>query len=257
VRWLRPAPDDGVWSLQVREGDGGRVEVSLEATSASAQNVLPAAAAVLLGPDGQTRELHLQPAGPGRAVGHYIMDAPGEWVAVAAVKSPQSGDDDGHTVLRAATAQAWPDEDRARRADAAALHQLAEATGGRVHLLESPPEESALFSRDGLALLTSPAPVWPWLVIAAAILLPIDVAVRRLVLRRDDVAAVAVQRGTPRGVAAVQPPTSLPSTATAPRAGEPLGEEPEHDQADDALQDNAMDRLREARRRGRGEEEEL
>lgn len=257
VRWLRPAPDDGIWALQVREGDGGRVEVSLEATAASAQNVLPAAAAVLLGPDGQTRELHLQPAGPGRAVGHYVMDAPGEWVAVAAVKSPQSGDDGGHTVLRAATAQAWPDEDRARRADAAALHQLAAATGGRVHLLEAPPEASALFSREGLALLTSPAPVWPWLVIAAAILLPIDVAVRRLVLRRDDASAVAVQRRTRSGRAAVATPPSLRSTSTTPRAGEPSSEEPEHREADDAAQDDAMDRLREARRRGRGEEEEL
>lgn len=258
VRWLRPSPNDGAWALQLREGDGGRVEVALEAATATTQEVLPAASAVVLAPDGSTWPMALEPTGPGRAVGVFTMDMPGEWLAVAAVEVPDS---DTPMFLRSALAQAWPDEDRAEHADVAALERLAQATGGRVHRLSDQPEDAALFDREGLELLVAPAPIWPWLVIAAAIMLPIDVAVRRLVLRRE---STGVQVSTPAGHGVPAPsvakaPVGLseqPVQATSPqRAASKPADQGNNDASSD--ESDAMDRLRRARREGRGESEDL
>jgi hypothetical protein len=255
VRWLRPTPDDGAWTLQVREGEGGRVHVSLEAVSERARTVLPVARAVLLAPDGSSRDLVLQPDGPGRATGSYRMDAPGEWIAVAAVESPQTGE---RMLLRGASAQAWPDEDRAERADADTLHRLAQSTGGRVHRLDAPPLEAGLFDRDGLSVLLAPSPIWPWLVLAAAILLPIDVAVRRLVVRRDDSLGpmVAGTSTTAPGADAPKPKGAMGTAAKAPEPATPSTASPESSTEDEQA-DDAMSRLRAARRRGRSDEEDL
>ncbi|MCH2138765.1 MAG: VWA domain-containing protein [Phycisphaerales bacterium] len=250
VRWLRPNPDDGTWVLQSRTGDGGKVDVTLEATTEEAGGRLPAARAAVLAPDGSMRHVELHAAGPGRATGRYVMDQPGEWLVIAAV-------DDTHgeapTTVSAASAMAWPDEDRAVAADVRAMERLAEATGGRVHRLDDDPAMAALFSRDGLTAMSAPGPIWPWLVIAAAILLPIDVAVRRLVLSREAQAGPMVQK---------TPSTSAPKRRAAPASAPvqdatPAPITPPEDASDDDTDDDAMARLREARRRGRGEEEDL
>ncbi len=259
ARWLRPSPDDGAWALQLREGQGGRVEVAIEAATATTRDVLPTASAVVLAPDGSTKKMALEPTGPGRAVGVFTMDMPGEWLAVAAVSVPDS---DAPMFLRSAIAQAWPDEDRAEHADVAALERLAQATGGRVHRLSDQPDRAGLFDRAGLKLLVAPAPIWPWLVIVAAIMLPIDVAIRRLVLRRE---STGVQISTPtghrvsprrvtkdaRGSKPAQHVQAPSSQQAAPKSGD-KGK-------DDALVEgsDAMDRLRRARRQGRGESEDL
>ena len=266
VRWLRPSPDDGAWALQVREGDGGRVHVSLEAVGEQARNVLPVVRAVLLAPDGSSSDLVLQPDGPGRATGSYRMDAPGEWIAVAAVESPQTGE---RMLLRGASAQAWPDEDRAERADALALHRLAESTGGRVHRLDAPPAEAGLFDRQGLSILLAPSPLWPWLVLAAALLLPVDVAVRRLVLQRDLTpgpllgtgrrakAASIAKTGVATSPAVAENPVGDPRSKSTSQDDATTPEAPADTGDSDAEDDDAMERLRRARRRGRPDEEEL
>jgi hypothetical protein len=63
------------------------------------------------------------------------------------------------------------------------LEALAAETGGRVLELESGP--GAVFEHN---LTAEPArqPIWPWLLLAAVVLLPVDVALRRLVLTRED-----------------------------------------------------------------------
>ena len=267
VRWLRPSPDDGAWALHLREGDGGRVEVSLEAAVATTQEVLPSASAVVLAPDGSTRRMELHPTGPGRAAGVFTMDMPGEWLAVAAVDVSES---DAPMFLRSALSQAWPDEDRAEHPDIAALERLAAATGGRVHRLSDTPEAAGLFDRAGLSLLVAPSPIWPWLVIAAAILLPIDVAVRRLVLRR---ASSSVQVSTPAGHAtqasgAAAPPPAPRHKQTAVKPADKAPGQHVHGQStagasesapddSESAEQDAMERLRRARREGRGESENL
>jgi uncharacterized membrane protein len=262
VRWLRPSPDDGAWAIQLHERDGGRVEVSLEATDASTQHMLPAATAIVLAPDGSARRIQLQPMGPGSAVGVFTMDLPGEWMAVAAVDTPAS---DTPMFLRSAVSQAWPDEDRAQHADVAALERLAKATGGRVHHLDDVPTAAGLFDRTGLDLLVAPSPMWPWLVIAAAILLPIDVATRRLVLRRET-SSVRVSTPTGHAQSSTSHGVAAQSAATAQRrvASASLPEVPKGASSDQAIDNaeasdstSAMERLRRAREEGRGESEDL
>ncbi|MCH2135529.1 MAG: hypothetical protein MK101_02985 [Phycisphaerales bacterium] len=269
VSWLRPTPDEGEWALQARQGEGPRVEVTLEAANEATQDVLPVTRSVVLAPDGSTRMLDLRPTGPGRATGGFVMDQPGEWVVASAVEGTDGA---GPIQLRAALAQAWPDEDRASVADTAAMHRLAQATGGRVHALDGDPLEAALFDRTGLDVLVAPSPLWPWLVIAAAILLPIDVAVRRLVLKTQEGTMITVAP-TPRAQATSSDGSPSPSTPrAADRAATSTNQPPASseskpvasDRVDDpsgaseqADESNAMDRLRAARRRGRGQEEDL
>ncbi len=66
------------------------------------------------------------------------------------------------------------------------LNQLTEQTGGSILLLSQPTD---VWNRD---IVPQPqrVPIWPWLLTAAIILFPLDVAVRRLTVSRSDVLRV-------------------------------------------------------------------
>lgn len=71
-------------------------------------------------------------------------------------------------------------EYRALDADTIALERVAEITGG--HELDQPGEA---FDHN-LDAQRTPTPLWPWLILMAVVLLPFDIAVRRLVITRSD-----------------------------------------------------------------------
>ena len=77
-------------------------------------------------------------------------------------------------------------EYRDLRANPQQLNALAAATNGR-DLSSLPPDEAgaAIFAHD-LASQSTARPIWPWLLLAALILLPVDIGVRRLVITRTD-----------------------------------------------------------------------
>jgi hypothetical protein len=134
-----------------------------------------------------------------------------------------------------------------------------------VHHLDDVPTAAGLFDRTGLDLLVAPSPMWPWLVIAAALLLPIDVATRRLVLRRET-SSVRVSTPTGHAQSSTSHGVAAQSAATAQRrvASASLPEVPKGASSDQAIDNaeasdstSAMERLRRAREEGRGESEDL
>jgi hypothetical protein len=80
-----------------------------------------------------------------------------------------------------AVIQNWPDEDRAVRSNDALLAQVAERSGGRVLSMDEDPTLVRIFERTGLKRIAGQRTVWGALAILAAIVLLIDVAVRRIV----------------------------------------------------------------------------
>lgn len=61
------------------------------------------------------------------------------------------------------------------------LNSLAALTGGR-SLLDDP---AGVFTHN-LAARSTSTPIWPWLLLAALLLLPVDIAARRLIITRSD-----------------------------------------------------------------------
>ncbi len=116
------------------------------------------------------------------------------------------------------------------------LVRLAAMTGGKV----ASADPAEIFTHDLKASHTS-RPIWPWLIALAAMLLPFDVASRRLILTRQDFSRLRemiqarlafrlpkkakITVSTP-SVAALQKVKSRSKTATRPQPGEKLPQSP-------------------------------
>jgi hypothetical protein len=79
-------------------------------------------------------------------------------------------------------------EYRQLQADDEKMLQIAEQTGGRDLTDLSPVESAGIVLEHDLPITRAALPIWPWLIAASTLLLPIDIAVRRLVFTRQDVA---------------------------------------------------------------------
>jgi hypothetical protein len=97
-----------------------------------------------------------------------------------------SGEDDVVIGQTSGWVLGYSPEYRQIEADTHLLTTIAELTGGR--------DLSSLAAEEGLAAITAhdlptdraTRPIWPWLTLLAVLLLPLDIAVRRLVLTRRD-----------------------------------------------------------------------
>ncbi len=137
--------------------------------------------ASVVAPDGEAQSLNLRQSAPGRyeAVftptqqGVYLMRLTGQLPG----EGPAFAETSGWTL-------AYSPEYRRLEADPDLLLRLAALSGGQA----ASPEPGGVFSHDlpvPLGGRTS-RPVWPWLLALAALLLPFDIAVRRLILTRQD-----------------------------------------------------------------------
>ena len=164
VRWALPAPVQADFQPSVQvQPDGRQVTLSVQALGEDGRFAdLQDTRATVSSPDGSARELTL----PQRAPGVYSLDtevtAPGQYRVlfqqgqreeVAAFTAPDSVE--RHSVGM----------------NAALLDQLATTSGG--HALRAPTD---------LAAGNGPGPaieLWPWLLLAGLVLLPLDVYLRR------------------------------------------------------------------------------
>jgi Mg-chelatase subunit ChlD/uncharacterized membrane protein len=164
VRWALPAPIQANFQPSVTVGtDGRQVTLSVQALGSDGRFAdLQDTRATVVSPDGSARELSL----PQRAPGVYAMDtqvgAPGEYRVL--FKQGQ---------LEEVAAFTTPDsvERHSVGSNSALLDQLANASGG--HTLSDP---------EDLRVGNGPGPtheLWPWLLLAALLLLPLDVFLRR------------------------------------------------------------------------------
>lgn len=164
----------GGFAIEARTvGDRVRIDVaSVRALSAGAT-----ATARIIDPSLAATELVLDRAGPGAFRGDVPAGAEGTYLILATVH-------DGNALLyrdHVATSLAYSAEYLAIGADASMIGDLARATGARASITAR-----QTFDRAGLRTSRARRELWPLLALLAALLLPVDVAIRRLVLSRED-----------------------------------------------------------------------
>jgi uncharacterized membrane protein len=201
LRATRSSTGEGKLPLQV-EVHGSTVKIAVDARDAegSARTNL-AFDALLLGEGESEQRLAFTQQSPGRyesgveglEQGHYllrVLDREGKAQTSLAVFSVD-----------------FSEEHRALQSNEALLQEAAELTGGRVLQLGDDP-----FSHDLKSTLDA-RELWPWLLLAAATLLVVDVAVRRLEFGR----AIKQRKSAAKIAATVaKPPIAAQPEARAP-----------------------------------------
>lgn len=183
VDWTLPAPDSEGFAVETAI-EGGTATLGLRASDPAGRSLNDLAVeAHLAGPDGANLTVPLVQS----AAGHYraAVDLPAEGAYLVRLV----GRDAAGAIVGAQTAGLvvpYSPEyaDPADQPTDPRLFRLAEATGGRV--LDDP---SRAF--DPVQGVTRATDLWPWLFLLAALLFPLDVAVRRLKLSRADLALAA------------------------------------------------------------------
>jgi uncharacterized membrane protein len=148
----------------------------------------------VVGPDGETQSVILQQTAPGRYSGAFTPTAEGAYLIRVAGTDPKQPS--GSEAALAQTA-GWvlsyspeyqvevrnePETNLAPE-NVRFLLQLATLTGGA----SVTGDYEAVFEHDLPSPPSAAQPIWPWLLLAATLVLPFDIAVRRLVISRYDV----------------------------------------------------------------------
>jgi Ca-activated chloride channel homolog len=164
VRWALPAPVQANFQPSAQVGPDGRlVRLAVQALGDDGRFAdLQDTRATVVAPDGSARQLSLPQQGPGLYALDTRVNAPGQY----RVLFTQGGREE-------VAAFAAPDAIEAHSVgtNTALLNQLAAASGGR-----------ALGEPADLRPGNGPGPaieLWPWLLLAALLLLPLDVYLRR------------------------------------------------------------------------------
>ncbi|NUQ07242.1 MAG: VWA domain-containing protein, partial [Anaerolineae bacterium] len=175
VRWSITQGVDQVIEARVNmEGERARVVVDARdpQTNGFVNDLVLTTS--LVAPDGSALRLPLRQVAPGRYEAAFTPNREGAYFL-------RVGDQTGLSQVSGWVMSYSPEYSSAALPDA--LPDLAALTGGRA--LDETPE--AVFDHSLLAEASS-APLVPWLMLAAALLLPFDVAVRRLLITRGDLA---------------------------------------------------------------------
>ncbi|MBS1720276.1 MAG: VWA domain-containing protein [Armatimonadetes bacterium] len=183
AKWTGWEGFDVFWSQTVRSlsrrAMQSRYEVNLEQQGGdvvvdvgTVGDQVPSSVRVTL-PSGEGKVLPLEPVAPGKYRAKFKNVGIGTTIVSVVEDSPT-----GALVQVESVSRAYPAEYQSVAANLGLLNQVAKVSGGRV--LKN---EAELFRPGGKPVVTS-LEVWFQCLLLAAILWPIDVAVRRLVLRR-------------------------------------------------------------------------
>ncbi len=134
--------------------------------------------ASLVSPDGKAQNLTLRQSAPGRYEADFIPTQQGVYLIRFSGQAP----DGRRFVETTGWTLSYSPEYRRLEPDPDLLLRLAALTNG-AKLISSHP--AGVFSHD-IGALHASHPAWPWLLALAALLLPFDVASRRLLLTRRD-----------------------------------------------------------------------
>ena len=202
ARWTFGNRGAGGLAAAVRlDGERARLTVDAQDASGAFLNDLTLSANVV-SPSGETQTVPLAPVAPGRYEGAFTPATEGAYFIgvgttadgrppTAAGEDPSSGSGQPSAVGGRQTTAGWvlgySPEYAELLSDPALLTSLAAQTGGRALAPAGAggPGPAVVFDHN---LDAAPAgqPIWPWLTLAAALLLPLDIAARRLQLTRRD-----------------------------------------------------------------------
>jgi Ca-activated chloride channel homolog len=170
LSWMLPSRDQGELAVQVEPMEDGAIAIVAE--SRGGWDETRPTTASLLGPEGQETRVDLAPAGPGRYRAEMATPGVGAYV----VRARQEVGDGEQLYGETGWVAPYPTEYRESGADRAFLAQVAAAGGGRV--VGDPAELMATAQRSADARW----PAGPLLLILAALLWPLEIASRRLVV---------------------------------------------------------------------------
>ncbi|MBN1459250.1 MAG: VWA domain-containing protein, partial [Armatimonadetes bacterium] len=179
VRWsLRDLGSDVLYLRTELQGDTARVVVDAVAPNGSLLNGLTIRG-VVGGPGGRREEVVFSQTAPGRYEG--VVEAPDQGAYVTGLQATGPG---GFEARQTSGFEVgYPPDFAETKPQESFLRAMATQTGGR--LLADPEEVFTALAE----MPRVPQDIWRLLLWLAAILLPFDVAVRRLVIRREDLAA--------------------------------------------------------------------
>ncbi|HLF27546.1 MAG TPA: VWA domain-containing protein [Anaerolineae bacterium] len=134
----------------------------------------------VVAPDGQVEAVSLRQVAPGRYEAPFTPNAQGAYLIGVA---GQAEGGNGQTVAETAGwVLSYSPEYRELESDPDALYRIALSGGGRI----ASADPAAAFAHT-LPAPYATQPIWPPLLLAAALLLPVDIAVRRLTIGWGDV----------------------------------------------------------------------
>lgn len=154
-----------------REGGRGALNVEAYDGTGNPINGLHASVHVLC-PDGSSRQVDLSQGGPGRYEGSFDATQTGAYVVTVA----EPGAGGKAAVTRSGFSIAYPPEYQSSQPNTLLLARLAKLAGGSA--LRTPVDAFRPMPSPGKSVRD----LWPALVLCAAILFPMDVAVRRIAL---------------------------------------------------------------------------
>jgi Mg-chelatase subunit ChlD len=159
---------------------GGQAQVLLEAMSQNGEFLNGySIEANVISPDGEATAVTLGQVAPGRYEGFFQPAEQGVYLVRITGRGQEAGAAGFNRTV--GWTMSYSPEYRLLESDPDLLARLALLTGGKV--ASSDPAEA--FAHDLRAVRAS-RPIWPWLLALAAVLLPMDVAARRLVVTRQD-----------------------------------------------------------------------
>src|SRR5205085_4889890 len=163
-----------------RNGDQATVTVDAQTDAGAYLNGLTMTVNVLA-PDGSSQTLTLVQVAPGRYSGTFTPNAEGAYlIRVAGTDPTQPAGSQDPVAQTAGWVLSYSPEYQTLTADPNYLSRLAASTGGFV----MGQDLAAIYAHDLPAPRAATRPIWPTLLLIAALLLPVDIAVRRLVVTR-------------------------------------------------------------------------
>ena len=185
VAWTLPPQDSEGIDVQFSPGEAG--ELNVEVTSfddeGGPRNFYRTVLR-LVSPDLDPTQTVLEQVGPGRYAGTVRAEDPGAYlVRVAQTFEDEDGTDAASRTLGIVSPAAA--EYRRLGVDAEALAGFADTGLGQVLPLDDEEATQTVWRHD-IEASAFPAPIWPWLLLLAILLVPLDVGVRRVALIRGD-----------------------------------------------------------------------
>ena len=137
----------------------------------------------IIEPDGETNSIQLNQVAPGRYDGKFSAESTGAYLlSVTGRQESSTAVNTGERLaMRAGWVLSYSPEYRSIDTGPGVIPKIATVAGNGL----APQDPSRVFEHD-LAAPPIHQPVWPWLLALAAILLPFDIGLRRLVLARSD-----------------------------------------------------------------------
>jgi len=185
VAWTLPPQDSEGIDVQFSPGESG--ELNVEVTSfddeGGPRNFYRTVLR-LVSPDLDPTQTVLDQVGPGRYAGTVRAEDPGAYlVRVAQTFEDEEGTDAASRTLGIVSPAAA--EYRRLGVDTEALAGFADTGRGRALPLDDEEAVRDVWRHD-IEASAFPTPIWPWLLLLAILLVPLDVGVRRVALTRGD-----------------------------------------------------------------------